>query len=621
MRKQNSTWNAAFLSEAGSGIKNNDYFAFVELERYACYVIADGLNDLPAESARLATETVIMEFQEHPSIKKRDVRSYIRAANRALYEADSREWLKASVTVVVTDYEKLRYAYAGNTRLRIYRNGSVKLRSQDMSLGDEIGREKRLSEDAVAKHEERNNLYSYAGKGRGFTSAVSKKIRMEDGDIITLYTRGIWENLDSGELDDVFSEAGGDPKESLDDIEDLLLSRQPGQLENYTFAAIFVDKVFRDPERKKRIKKIVKIVLVLLVVLLVIGIVIFILYNSIMQKVKNMENCFSNVLEYIQDCNFVRAEEECREALKYAESLKDEESRAEISAYLRLIEAVNAADEDYGSADYEDARAGYEAALERSRYADHAADGYIGARLDKIAACLAVSDYLQLGDAFAEHGDYERAEEKYLEARNLATDNGYDAGRQEAMDALEALYRLWSEETEAENAEAQERAAEEVSAAQLAAEGDRAFSEGDYNSAIAYYTRALEKYMGLGDTLTTALIQDKIDSGNAKIAEMEERIQQAEAYVSAAGEMEAAENYQEAKLQYLLARNIYTELGMEGKAAEINGLLDILEVRMEQKAGNEQESTALENLPEAGEQGNGMPEDARLEGGGAESGS
>lgn len=621
MRKQNSTWNAAFLSEAGSGLKNNDYFAFVELERYACYVIADGLNDLPAESARLATETVIMEFQEHPSIKKRDVLSYIKAANRALYEADSREWLKASVTVVVTDYEKLRYAYAGNTRLRIYRNGSVKLRSQDMSLGDEIGREKRLSEDAVAKHEERNNLYSYAGKGRGFTAEVSKKIRMEDGDIITLYTRGIWENLDSGELDDVFSEAGDDPKESLDDIEDLLLSRQPGQLENYTFAAIFVDKVFRDPERKKRIKKIVKIVLALLVVLLVIGIVIFILYNSIMQKVKNMENCFSNVLEYIQDCNFVRAEEECREALKYAESLKDEESRAEISAYLRLIEAINAADEDYGAADYEDAQAGYEAALERSRYADHAADGYIDARLDKIADCLAVSDYLQLGDAFAEHGDYERAEEKYLEARNLATDSGYDAGRQGAMDALEALYRLWSEETEAENAEAQERAAEEVSAAQLAAEGDRAFSEGDYNSAIAYYTRALEKYMGLGDTLATALIQDKIDSGNAKIAEMEERIQQAEAYVSAAGEMEAVENYQEAKLQYLLARNIYTELGMEGKTAEINGLLDILEVRMEQKAGNEQESAALENLPEAGEQENGMPEDAGLEGGGAESGS
>ena len=58
MRKQNSTFKTAFISEAGSGLENNDYFAFVELEKYACYVIADGLNDLPdAESARLATQT------------------------------------------------------------------------------------------------------------------------------------------------------------------------------------------------------------------------------------------------------------------------------------------------------------------------------------------------------------------------------------------------------------------------------------------------------------------------------------------------------------------------------------------------------------------------------------
>ncbi len=32
LRKQNSTFKTAFISEAGSGLENNDYFAFVELE-------------------------------------------------------------------------------------------------------------------------------------------------------------------------------------------------------------------------------------------------------------------------------------------------------------------------------------------------------------------------------------------------------------------------------------------------------------------------------------------------------------------------------------------------------------------------------------------------------------
>ena len=135
MRKQNSTFKTAFISEAGSGLENNDYFAYVELVQYACYVIADGLNDLPdSKSATLATQAIILAFEEHPSIKKQTVFSLLKTANRALVKADSREKLKASVTVIVTDYAKVRYGYAGNTRLRFYRDGTVKEQTTDMSL-------------------------------------------------------------------------------------------------------------------------------------------------------------------------------------------------------------------------------------------------------------------------------------------------------------------------------------------------------------------------------------------------------------------------------------------------------------------------------------------------------
>lgn len=89
MRKQNSTFQTAFISEAGSELENHDYFAYVELEKYACYVIVDGLNELPnSESARLATQTVILAFQERPSLKKQAILSYLKAADKALCGAD-----------------------------------------------------------------------------------------------------------------------------------------------------------------------------------------------------------------------------------------------------------------------------------------------------------------------------------------------------------------------------------------------------------------------------------------------------------------------------------------------------------------------------------------------------
>ena len=102
MRKQNSKFNTRFISEAGSELKNNDYFAFVELDKYACYVVADGINDMiDCEAAKLAIQSIILKFQENPSISKNAIKSYLKEANKEFLKADSNIKLKASITVVV----------------------------------------------------------------------------------------------------------------------------------------------------------------------------------------------------------------------------------------------------------------------------------------------------------------------------------------------------------------------------------------------------------------------------------------------------------------------------------------------------------------------------------------
>ncbi len=599
MRKQNSTFQSAFISEAGSELQNNDYFAFVELEEYACYVVADGLNDLPdTESAKLAIETALLSFQEHPSMRKNALLSYIKAANRALCKADQKERLKASVMIVVTNYEAFRYVYAGNTRLRLYRNGNKKEQSRDTSLSSDLGKEKNLSEDMLAKHEERNNLYAYVGQGDRFKPVVSKKIKLENGDILALYTRGIWENLDGGELDDVFSEAKDDPKESLNDAEELLLSKQPKTLENYTFAAVFVDKVFTDPERKKKRKKIAIICIAAVVIILAVSAVIWFLHRRYIRLVEDMDRRYADTIEYIQDSNFIRAGEEAKEALADAEKLRNKEYIQKISDYIKLIEAVNKADEAYDGGNYEEAQNSYISARTRSRYADHAADDYINQKLEHIADYLSVFDYIRLGDALNEQGDYDKAEEKYLQAKQLATGVYYEEGRKEAISALEDLYQNRQEEAESVKQKAQEQAEIEVSAAQLAVEGDKAFAEGDYDSASAFYAMAIEKYQELGDDVHVVLIQTKLDSCRLKAEEIKEKEQQAQDYVNDGKQQADDGNYVEAKKQYLLAKNIYKELGMDDKAEELDGLMEILAAEVEQEDMEQSTDNIQENLNE-----------------------
>lgn len=589
MRRQNSTFKTAFLSEAGSELENNDYFAYVELDRYACYVIADGANDQPdAESARLATQTIILAFQEHPSIAKRAVASYLRAADRALFNADSRERLKASVTVVVTDYQKVRYGYAGNTRLRLYRNGVAAEQTRDMSLGNDMVRAEQLPEDTLSRHEQRNNLYAYLGQGKGFCPIVSRKLCLENGDILALYTRGIWENLDGGELDDVFSEARDDPQKSLDDIEDLLLSKQPRKLENYSFAVVFVDKVFLDPDRKRRIRKIVTISVAVLILLLGIALVLCILAWKRREQMEELERRYADTIEYVQDGNFIRAGEECTEALALAEKLKLKKQIRGISSYQKLIEAVNAAEDCFDSGDYGEAQAAYVTAKERSRYADRIADEFIDKKLAVIVDYQSVSDYIQLGDILTAQGDYDRAEEKYLQAKSLATRVYFEAGRQDALDGLEALYENRSKAQEADTQEAKEKASNETGAAQMTAEGDKAFAEGDYEGAKVYYTMALEKYQQLGDEVHGELIRTKIASSGQKAEENGQKEQQAESYMAIGQEEERSGDKLEARKQYLLAKKLYKELKLDDKVTEIDGLIEVLDTAIEQEKAEEE---------------------------------
>ena len=522
MRKQNSNFEAGFISEEGSRLKNNDYFGYVELDEFACYVIADGITETAdAEGARLAIETVILNFQTAPSMSGRFLKKLLEQANMALLGKESNKRLKASVAVVVTDYQKMRYGYAGNTRLRMYRGGTVYKQTKDMSLAQAMLDDEQISKDELMRHEERNNLYSYLGKNL-FKPFISKKIRLEETDIIALYTKGIWENVDEAELDEVFAEADDEAQGTLDSIEDMLLSRQPENLDNYTLAVIFVNKVYLDPERPKQIKKIIIIAVAVVLLAALICILVGIWNYKKSRWTEDMNYHFTNTVEYINTGNYIRAQEECEQAREFAQKLRDSRMKERLQEYLFVIETVILADECYSSGDYEEAGEHYLAALDRTRYADNTGTDYIEKKLEKISICQSVDDYLSLGDSLLEQGDYAGAEEKYLLAKKAALSVHDSGGRQNAMDALEKLYEQKDKAESEQKEEADSQAQEKVAAAELLAAGDKACLEKDYAGAKVYYTMALTKYTELKDKEGKKTAQEKLDAVEQKIKEQDE---------------------------------------------------------------------------------------------------
>ena len=341
MRKQNSEFLTAFTSEASHDIKNTDYFGYVELDDCACYVIADGIDDqLEALSARLAVTAATSAFLESPSMSRRTVKRCLQAANKALLEAKSKTRLKASVILVLTDYVKLRYGQAGNIRLRLYRDGFLCHSTTDQSLTLDMVKEERVSQDRVAAHIERNNLYAYLGQEKDFHPVVSKKIKLTDSDVLTLYTRGVWEHVDEGEIRDVVAEAAKDPAETVNGIEDMLLSRQPEDLHKYTLAVIYFNKLFADPGKKRKIRRILLLLIPVLLAAATLAVLLLVRHNKRMEKQERMELGYTDTIEYIQMDNYTKAQETCEAACELADELKDRQMQTELGDLMKLVEAV-----------------------------------------------------------------------------------------------------------------------------------------------------------------------------------------------------------------------------------------------------------------------------------------
>ncbi|GMA99912.1 hypothetical protein [Pelosinus sp. IPA-1] len=523
MRKINANFRTAFLSEGGSFLQNKDYFAFVELDDFACYAIADGIDDdLELDSAKMAVTSVIRQFTDKPSMKKNDIKTWLKETNQELLQHSKGMRLKASITVVVTDYASIVYGLVGNTRLNLYREGTLIHKSMDQSLTKELMEAGNLPVDKISAHLERHNLYCYLGQPKDFNPEVSSQIRLADGDTLTLLTRGIWENVDEGEMADAIRDTK-EPQEALDNVEDLLMARQPENLENYTLATIFVDKVYIDPgKRKALIKKILIASIPILIILIGLLIYMHISQGNRNDQIAAMGAHVSQAQILCGEGNYSRATEEYKAALDLAQQLKLGNEQKDIEKWYKTTGLIMAADMALQQKDLAKAADLYRAALEASYSADQLGQSYILKQQRLTGDYMDITDLLQSGDQKLERKDYERARKAYLEAKVISTRIFYNDGRKEAAEKLAKIDAQMVEEGKKVIEEGQKAIEEgKKSMAQEAAtyeqQGDRLAQKGDYQGAISMLSIAEGMYDQSGKS-------DKVPGVQKKISAIEDRM-------------------------------------------------------------------------------------------------
>lgn len=587
MRKENSEFKTKFISESGSYLRNADYFAFVELKDYACYCVADGIDtDEKRESAKLAVTAIITAFSEDPGMSGNKLKQYLNMAHHTLHQEAQEIRLEASIVIVVTDYKNVRWAYAGNCRLVAMRNGRIKFRTKDMSLSQNLADKSEISLDQLESHEERHNLYCYLGQSGHFKPRISRKRKLDDGDMIFLYTRGVWESIGDAELLDA-TEGVSEPEKVCTNIEDIILSRQQGITENYTIVSIFINKVYRNPKAGKR-KKYLKIALtVFFAIVMVVGMFFFSKYRSNKNNIEQMQKLEERGVKYLNEANYTAADEQFDEAMELADQVTVSEESQEyqnvrkielyhaVAGYMKEgMEALN--EKEYKKASNKIAAAIDNINTLETEYSEQAV--YI----NEVETYKEYADSMKNGTDALEAADYEQAVEK-LTAASKAADSIDDTTRRNVAD----------EQLNAANGKKalSEGAAYETNAETLLEQNlyNQALTE--YNTALEMYTLAKESYHVSEADSKISFVSIKIENINQTINKQsnQELEKEADSYVQKANQAMHSGNYDAAQEYYKSAKEIYQKTENTAQLVAINE-------KLENAAYGPDEQNALQNV-------------------------
>ncbi|MCL1810047.1 MAG: hypothetical protein FWG42_09835 [Clostridiales bacterium] len=557
MRKLNSSIVVDFFSEKGLDKVGRTYFAYVPLENMVCYAVAESYDsDNDINSAEMAVEAVLVAFERNPSF--RNLKSYIDYANGQLMANSVKNKLETAITVVVSDYTRIKYASCGNIKLFLLSDNAFYLKSETQTYyqfaANEYGFDK-------APRTENKNLTQYLGKKDGIKPFISKKIDLLEESTMLFATCGVWDRVDDVEILDAYEES--EPDKFLGNIQELYLQTQLKNpaIGSYTLASLFVEKTFKeDVNKKKKRRRNIIIASIVLLILLIVVTVLCIADSSAMAKIRGLDDEGKRYSDY---GNYQMAFEQYDKAKGLTEKLRkdllfirDKKNLSEdIMEKWRLFNGIKSGDEFLETGKYVEARTDYIGAQRASRlvfynvdakaYAKLPVPSILAQKIEQIDRYVFVDHLIDIGKLYEINGEYSDALDCYEEAEAIAKLIGdlalskevvalkYEAkmGRKENADegavgalreqmteaeerfdfelALEyciKILRIYEdmEVTDSQAQADQKRINEEIDASKTAIKNidiaKQAADESRYDDAVRYYESVLTQYgiMGIG---------------------------------------------------------------------------------------------------------------------------
>jgi serine/threonine protein phosphatase PrpC len=159
------------------------------------FAVADGMGG--AQAGEVASEMAIGEFvaeRDREAPAEKQLEQIALAANRKIWDmaqSDSRHaGMGTTLTAAMVDGQYVAVGHVGDSRLYLYRNGTLERMTRDHSLVEEFVRQGKLTPEQAEKHPQRSVITRALGPENS-VEVDAFRIPARDGDVFLLCSDGL----------------------------------------------------------------------------------------------------------------------------------------------------------------------------------------------------------------------------------------------------------------------------------------------------------------------------------------------------------------------------------------------------------------------------------------------
>lgn len=207
----------------------------------ACVVVADGLGGHGRGDEASQTAARVISDGWTGMSTPGTMTDLVQAAHRAVLAMQTSACkMKSTVAVLAVEGARIDWAYAGDTRLYHFLNGSIVFQSKDHSASQIAVALGQITKEQIRFHEDRSRIFRALGIDGGLTVDVGEEALSPGRHAFLLCTDGFWEYVYEKEMEAALA-AAATPQAWLDAMRALLNGRTPADNDNNTAAVLWLD--------------------------------------------------------------------------------------------------------------------------------------------------------------------------------------------------------------------------------------------------------------------------------------------------------------------------------------------------------------------------------------------